>query len=211
MQGGTATEGNDSETAHVLAVFHGVDPGRVGHVLVDHLDDTFGCRVRRQPERGTDPGVQSRPGCLLGQVDARSAERVGRQATQDQVSVSHRGGRTPQPVGGGTGFGTCAEWPDADLAQHVHAGDGSASGSDLDHLDDRDGDGHPAAPGEPVGAGHLKRFGRPGRLVLDEADLGCGSAHVVGEHSVQAVTGRDVGGEDGPSGRPGFHEAHREP
>ena len=211
MQGGAATEGNDSEAAHVLAVLDRVDPGRVGHVLVDHLDDTFGCRVRRQPERGTDPGIQSRPGCFLGQVDTRSAERIGRQATQDQIGVGHRGGCTPQPVGGGARFRTCAERSDADLAQHVHTSNGSASGSDFDHLDDRDGDRHSTASGEPVGAGHLKRFGRPGRLVFDKADLGGGSTHVVGEHSVQAVAGRDVGGEDRSAGRPGFHEAHREP
>ena len=78
---------------------------------------------------------------------------------------------TAEVVGGGTGFGAGAVRPDADLTERVDAGDRTAAGTDLDHLDDRDRDGHAAALLEAGGAGDLERLGRLRRVVLDQAIL----------------------------------------
>ena len=59
-------------------------------------------------------------------------------------------------------------------------------------------------------AGHLEGLGGAGRPALDQADLGRGTTHVVGEDGVQSVAVGQVGGEDGAPGGAGLDEAHRE-
>ena len=59
-------------------------------------------------------------------------------------------------------------------------------------------------------AGHLEGLGGAWRLALDQADLGRGATHVVGEDGIEPVAVGEVGGEDGAPCRAGLDEAHRE-
>ena len=211
MEGCAATEGDHGEPRDVFAILHGMNPGGVGHVLVDHFGNSDGRRFDIHLERGGDMVGQCCMGRLLDQVDAWSAERIGGEAPEDQIGVGYRGSGAAEAVGGRARFGAGTEGADPDLAEHVHSGDRSAARADLDHLDHRDGDRHAAALVESVGAGHLEGLGCPGGLVLDEADLCRRTTHVVGEDGVEAMTGCDVGGEDRTTCRSGLHQAHREP
>ena len=69
---------------------------------------------------------------------------------------------------------------------------------------------HAAALLEAGGASRLEGLRRARHVVLDEGDLRGRAAHVEGQDAVAAVAGRQVGGEDGATGRTGLDEAHRE-
>ena len=86
----------------------------------------------------------------------------------------------------------------------------AAAGADLDHLDDRDANGNPAALEEAVGPADLERPRCPRALVFDQADLRRGAAHVE-RQDLRQVAGRgDLGRQDGTAAGARFHQADRE-
>ena len=105
------------------------------------------------------------------------------------------------------GAGACRA--DHDAAEPVDAGDGTAAGADLDHLDDRNAQRQARALGETVDACHLEQPRGLRLRLVDEADFRRGAAHVERYDLVEAVLTRDAGGEDRAAGRPGFDEPHR--
>ncbi len=86
----------------------------------------------------------------------------------------------------------------------------AAAGAYFDHLDDRDAQRQAAALLEAVDARDLEQPRRLRDIVVDQADLRRGPAHVERDHLVEAELARDMGREDGAAGRAGFDEADRE-
>ena len=74
MERCAATEGDHGEPRDVFTILHGMNPGGVGHVLVDHFGNSDGRRFDIHLERGGDMVSQCCMGRLLDQVDAWSAE-----------------------------------------------------------------------------------------------------------------------------------------
>ena len=98
VQRSAAAEGNHREPAEVLAVLHGVDAGRVGHVLVHHLGDAHRGRDTVSNSEGRGDDLHRLGGQAGRQRDVLGAECVGMQAAQADVGVGdggigHRRGR----------------------------------------------------------------------------------------------------------------------
>ena len=129
---------------------------------------------------------------------------------ENKVGIRHRGALTATPVAGGAGFRPGAFGAHTDLVQRIHMRKRSAPGPDFDHVDHGDRNRHARAFLEPVAAGHFEDAGGLGRLVLDQADLGGGPAHIEAEHPVEPVPRGDVGGEDRATGGARFHQPHGE-
>ena len=178
MQGSRAAERDHRPGGNVLPPLDGVDPGRVRHVLVDHLGDGEGGEgvgeIEGRPDRPADrPG---RP--LRGEPDRTPRELCRVDAPEHDVGVRHRRSLAAPVVAGGAGVGPRARRTDVEPAHPVHPRDGPSAGPDLHHLDGRYAD-REAAPLEvPVGPGHLEGAGHLGFAAVDEADLGRGPAHV---------------------------------
>ena len=210
MERGRATEGNHGVGAEVLAVFDGVDAGGVGHVLVHDLGQPpcgFG-RVHIQAVG--EMGLQRRLGPIRIKRDGAAREMGWVELAQHKVRIRHRWPVAAAPVAGGAGFGACAFGAHTDLVQRIHMGERSAPCPDLDHVDHRNGNRHARALFKTIAAGHFEDAGGLGRLVLDQADLGGGPAHVEAQHLVQPMPRGDVGGEDRATGGARFHQPHGE-
>ena len=146
MQWGTSAEGDHRESGKVLTVLDRVDSRRVRHVLVDDLGDTDRCRLGIHFEGLTDGGLNCCGGLVRGKRYVCRPEGVGVQPPEREVGVSDGGFGSTEVIGGRAGFGSCAVRADSDLSQRVDAGDRTASSPYLDHLDDRDADGHARCP-----------------------------------------------------------------
>ena len=210
MQGSGAAERDHRPGGDVLPPLDGVDPGRVRHVLVDHLGDgERGERVGEiegRPDRAADR--LDRP--LRGKPDRSTRELRRIDAPEHDVGVRHRRPLAAPVVAGGAGVGPRARRADVEASHFVHPRDGPPAGPDLDHLDGRNAHREAASLEVPVGASHLEGAGRLRLVSVDEADLGRRPAHVEGDRVLVAALARDLGGEDRAAGRPGLDEPDRE-
>ncbi|MNY16996.1 hypothetical protein D3C86_1502920 [compost metagenome] len=96
------------------------------------------------------------------------------------------------------------------LAHGVDTGDGAATGTDFNHLDNWDGDRHAAAFFEAVGTRNFEGFRGFRHLVFDQADLRRGTTHVIGQNMIDAVPGSNMSCEDRTTGRARLQQAHWE-
>ena len=196
-----AAERDHRPGGDVLPPLDGVDPGRVRHVLVDHLGD--GERGERVGEiEGLADRAPDRPGRpLRGEPDRAPRELRRIDAPEDDVGVGHRRPLAAPVVAGGAGVGPRARRPHVEPAHPVHPRDGPSAGPDLHHLDGRNADRKPAPLEVAVGPRHLEGAGHLGFAAVDEADLGRRPAHVEGDRVVAAALAGDLGGEDRSAGR----------
>ena len=210
MERRRAAVGDEGAVREGLAPLRGVRAGGGGHVLVDHLADAEGRGpgVHREGFRHVCPDRVGRRGLLEAHRSAREA--LGVEASHDGVGVGHRGARAAAAVAGGAGLGAGARGSHLDAVELVDRRDRAAAGADLDHLDDGDAHRQAAALLEAVGAVHLKGAGEERRVVVDEADLGGGAAHVEGEDAVEVERFGEAAREDGAARGARLHQADRE-
>ena len=178
MQGSGASERDHRPGGDLLPPLDGVDPGRIRHVLVDHLGD--GERGERagelegRPDRAADRLGRS----LRGEPDRATRELRRVDAAEHDVGVGHRRPLAAPVVAGGAGIRPRARRTHVEPPHLVHPCDGPAAGPDLDHLDGRNAD-RQAAPLEvSVGPGYLEGAGHLRLAAVDEADLGRRPPHV---------------------------------
>ncbi len=81
---------------------------------------------------------------------------------------------------------------------------------DLDHVDHRDRNRHARAFFETIRARNFEDTGRFRGLVLDQANLGCGTAHIETEHLFKSIARRDIRREHRATGRAAFDKTDRE-
>lgn len=89
-------------------------------------------------------------------------------------------------------------------------GQRSAASADFDHIDHGDRNRHAGPFLEPVGPRNLEHAAGFRRLVLDQANLGRGAAHVKAEHLVQTIARRDMRRENRAASGAAFDKPHRE-
>ena len=209
MQRGPAAERDHRVAPDDLAPLDGVDPGRVRHVLVHHLDYPDRRPLPFQPQRIADITRQRRRRALRIEPDPAACKPLRVQLAEHEVGVGH--GRTPPtaPVAGGAGFGAGARGTDPEPVHRVHARDRSAARPDLHHFDDRDAHRQTAPLEVPVPPGDLEGAGSLGGPVPDEADLRGGAAHVQRERLLETASARHVAGQDRSAGGTRFDEPNR--
>ena len=191
MQRCRATESDERATADVAALICRVDAACVGHVLVDDLGNADGRNGGLQARR-----LCQRSGDGLGSgIDVECHRSAGEslrcQPAQHRVGVGHRGLRAAAPIGRGARFGAGAGRAHGDPPERVQAGDRTAPGADLDHLDDRQPQREPTARQEAVLAAHLEFPARTGMATLDDAQFRRRAAHVEAEGPFAAETAGD--------------------
>ena len=120
MQRGGTPESNHGIFRQILAIFHRVHAGGVGHVFIHHLGQTKGSGLGVHVQRVTQMGLQSRRRPIRVQRD-RAACKVRRiQLAQGQIRIRHCRAFTTPAIAGRSGFGPRTFRPDADLAQAIH-------------------------------------------------------------------------------------------
>ena len=205
-----AAEGDQGAALIGFARLDRVDAGGVGHVLVDHFHHRQRRHRRVQPERAADFCRQGVMGGRLVQLHGAAGEARGIVAAERQVGIRHRRVRPTTAVAGRARIGAGTFRADADAPQAVHLRDGAAAGADLHHLDHRDAQRQAGALAEAADPGDLEAAGGLRLVIVDQADLRRGAAHVEGQHVGDPALAGDIGGEDRPAGRPAFHQADRE-
>ena len=144
------------------------------------------------------------------QLDGPAGESfVGIELAEDEIGVGHRRFLTTAAITRRSGLRAGRLGADPNLAHGIHMGQRAAAGTNFHHVDHRDGYRHAGALLEAVGARHFENPTGPWRLVLDQADLGRGAAHVEGQHLVQAVARSDVCRKDRAAGRSGLNQTNR--
>ena len=123
----------------------GVDARRVRHVLVHHLADAEGGRERPHTQRRADVALDRLCGGLPVENDLAPGEFQRVDLAGDEIGVGDGGPRSAAPVAGRARFGSSALGAGPDAAHCIDPRDRPATGADLDHLDDRDGDRHARA------------------------------------------------------------------
>ena len=204
-----ATEGDDAPPLHRLAALDRMDPRRVRHVLIDHLDYAERRHLRRQPEPPADLRRQRRPRRLRIEPQIPPREKLRVVAAEGQVRIRHRRPQPAAAVAGRPRIRPRALGPDGDAPHAVHRRERPAAGADLHHLDHRNPQRQAGALLEPADARHLEGAGGLRLILVDHADLRGRPAHVEGQHLGQPALLRDMGGEDRPARRPGFHQPDR--
>ena len=206
-----APERDHGVTPDDPAPLDGVDPGRVRHVLVHHLDDPDRGPMAVEAEALADVPVEGDLGARALEPDLSAREPLRVELAEDEVRVRHRRPRAASAVAGGAGFGAGTRRSHPEPVHLVDAGDGAAARPDLHHLDDGDADRQAASLEVPVSAGDLEGPGPFRGAVLDQADLRRGAAHVEGKCLGEPAFARHVPGENRPSGGPRLHEPDGNP
>ena len=185
--------------------------GGIGHGLIDDLADTvgghFGLQLQWFANRlGNRP---RRALWLKRHLAASEARRVD--APEHDVGVGYRRMNPAPPIGGRPGIRGGAFRADTNSLQGVDVRDGTATGADFQHFNNRHPQGQPAALDEAGRAIHLK-FPRGLRsLILNQTDLGRRPAHVEGNHFVEREFRGHSAGQDGSTRGSRFHQADWEP
>ena len=135
-----------------------------------------------------------------------SGEPVGVDPPHDHVGVGDRGTPAPAAIAGRPRGRARALRTHGEPTQLIDGGDRAASGADLDHVDDGDAKGEPASLQESIVTGHLERARHLGLIVVEEADLGRGAAHVERDDLPEPTLGGDGLRQDGAPGRARLHE-----
>ena len=211
VQRGPAPERDQGMAPDDPSPLDGVDPGRVGHVLVHHLDDPDRGPPAGEPEPIADVPPEGVLGAIGFEPDLPAREPLRVELAEDEVRVRHRRPRAAPPVARGAGLGAGARRPHPEPVHLVDARDGAAARADLHHLDDRDAYRQAASLEVPVPAGHLEGPGTLRGAVLDEADLRRGAAHVEGERFGQPALAGHVSGEDRAPGGTRLHQPDGKP
>ena len=145
---------------------------RVGHGLVHHLRDTVGPGRSIGPEPRADVPLDGSAGQVEIEPQATFGEGVRVEVAGHGIGIGHRQPLAAPSIAGRPGIGARAAGPDAQPGQLVHARNGAATGSDLDHFRDRDPHRQTAAPDEPLRPPDLERTRGTWLAVLDMASRG---------------------------------------
>ena len=183
---------------------------RIGHVLVDHLDHRQGRHRRIQPERTAHLCRQRVLRREQVELHGSPGKPRGVVAAESQIGVGHRRMGAAAAVASRPGIGAGTFRTDADTAQAIDMRDGAAAGADLHHLDNGNTQRQARSLAEPANARDLERAGGLRLVVVDQADLGRGAAHVERQHVADAALSGDERREDRPTGRAAFHQPDRE-
>ena len=149
-------------------------------------------------------------GCVFRNLERAADERLDTHIAEQDVGIGHGRFRAAALIGGWAGQSTGRPWADIEQAQRVLGRDGTAAGTNLDHLDRLDLQRKARPLPETLVVGHLQ-LGADRRLAMrDQAKLGGRAAHVEGQHASLAGDPAEFGGGDGPCGRAGLDQAHRQ-
>ena len=169
-----------------------MDARRVGHVLVDDLGDAVGGH-RFGQFQGRAHRFLDRAARKAGiEVHGAAGEALWVDAAQGHVGVGDGGRAAATRVARRSGLGTGALRPDSDALGAVDAGDGATAGADLHHFDDGDAQGQSAALQEARRAVYLEGARRLRLVIVDQAYLRGGTAHVEGQHTLEAALAGDA-------------------
>ena len=192
LEGPGATEGDQRVVARIEAALDAHLLDGVGLVPGRDLDDPVGGALRGKAELGGQ-GFDPLPG-EVGRQWHLPAQKVRRDAPEDELGVRHRGTRAAPAVAHRARVGARAGGPDPEATVRRSPRDRAASRPHGDQIDHRHLEGKP-----PDGA-----VGRDARLAaLDQTDVGAGPARVQGEHAI-ATGGR---GEEAGAERAGGRAA----
>ena len=182
-------EGDQRVLADGRAALDRVHARRIRHVLAHHLVHRVGRHRPGKAERFADLAFQ-RPIRQLGlQRNGAAGERRRIDHAQCHVGVGHGRQGAAAAVAGGARLGSRTLRPHRDALQRIHLRDRAAAGADLDHLDHRDAHRQAAALQESRGAVDLEHARGMRLVVVDQADLGGGAAHVEGQCAAFAARG----------------------
>ena len=96
MQRGCTAKGDHGVFGQVLAVFHRMNPRRIGHVLVDHFGHAKGgfngVHIQRIAQRGSTSA-----GLIGMQRDRAAREIVGIKLAQNKIRIGHGRRIPPRP------------------------------------------------------------------------------------------------------------------
>ena len=115
------------------------------------------------------------------ELPAEKKTRV--EIAEHEIGIGDRGRDPAAPVTGGTWIGSGAVRPDGESREPVDPRDASASGTDLDHLDDRHFYRQSAAFLEPIAAIDLELESDERLAVIDDARFRRRAAHVEGQEA----------------------------
>ena len=216
MHRSRATERHETEFAGVVAAFDRNDPKRLGHRVIDHIDNACGGRLDVETKRlGKFLGNRgARGGGLYRQPPREHRLRV--EVAKDQVAVGHRRLDAALAVADGTRFRPGAARTDAQGPAGIDPGDAAAAGADFRQVDDRHADRvagamHPAV--HVAVAADLVLRSRLDRAILDQAGFCRRPAHVEGDQVGLVELAADQRRGDDARRRPGLdrHRRHFQP
>ena len=207
MHGATATKGNHHTAFVVLGAFDGMYARGVGHILIHHLNHAKCCHIS---------GKRELPTHMLGQCLARliriKPERTTREkfrivAAKSKIGVRHRGVRAATPITGRARISARTFGANLNAPHAIHLRDGSATRADFHHFNHGNTQRQAGTLLEAPNPRDFKSARRLRAEVINQADLGRGTAHVEGQHLIKATLPRDKGREDRTPRRAAFHQA----
>src|SRR5579884_376991 len=203
VHGAGAAAGYQGEVARVIAALDRHAAHRQRHLGHGDLDDGQRRLNRVHAQLGGHLLGDARARLVNVEVHLAAQETAGVDATQDDVSVSNGWLRAAPAVADGARLAAGALGADFQRADLVDPGDAAAASPDLDHVHHRQH--HRVAAGVAADVVTLRDL----RLVvLDQAGLGCGAAHVEGDHVLIAELLSYLGRGDNAANRARFHHRH---
>ncbi len=147
---------------------------------------------------------------ITAELHRTARECIGIEMPDDQVGI--RDGRPVAAalIAGGPGLRSGAARADLQQIEAVEMRDAAAPCPDLDQLHRRDIDRQSAARGEAPRASGFELVGDQRLIILDDAQLRGGPAHVEGQHIRDARALAEIGGRDGAGRRAGLEQLDRE-
>ena len=208
MQGCPATKGNHGAGRQITAKLNGMNPCRIGHVLVHNFSNT-----RRRPEILQAQLVANifLQCCLCSirlQGNLASCKKRRVNFSQHHIGIGDGGFHAATAIAGRTRVGACTVRANGDALQLVHPCNGTTACTNLHHFNDRNANGYAGTLHVLVGTRNLEAMGSLWLIILQQANLRRGSPHVERHNIPQFQLLRHARREDSPTRRSGLHQTN---
>jgi hypothetical protein len=187
------------------AVLDGVHARGARHVLAHHFVDGVSGHLLVEPQGIADHLLERFLRQIWIKLDGAAGEGRGIDQAQRHIGVGYGGIGAAAVVANRSRNGGRTLRAYRHPLQRIEPRLRSAAGADLDH---RNAHRKTAALEEAVGTIDLEHARRFRTKILDQADLGRGTAHVEGQHLALAKPRRDLRGEHRPARRSRFNQPH---